>query len=155
VILELCVCLPLALNAGSEPQPVPTPGPAAQAAPLYTNRDLERVRDSRHRNGSTSRPATRPREPGPEREDRSAEEARWRREAQRLRERLLPLEDEVRELRERIRSRRREPGVLPYSDPKIRSWEEQAERLEERIRDRRLRFRARARRARVPPGWLR
>lgn len=147
----VAVCLLLALPAGAE-EPRPTPRPVR----VYTNADLERLRDEPHRTGADSLPATRPAHASsPEREDRSREEARWRREARRLRDRLLPLEDEVGELRERIRARRRQPGVRPYSDPKIRGWEERLQRLEARIRERWARFRERARRARVPPGWLR
>lgn len=149
--LWMAVCLLLALPAAAE-EPEPTPAPVR----VYTNADLDRLRDQPHRSGAGSLPATRPAHPrSPDRDDRTAEEARWRREVRRLRDRLLPLEDEVGELRDRIRGRRREPGVLPYSDPKIRTWEERVRRLEERIRERWARFRERARRARVPPGWLR
>lgn len=148
----LPVCLLLTLAPTPQTAPTPTPVPV----PVYTNTDLERVSRGPHRTGATSEPATRPRNPkGPEREDRAAEEARWRRETRRLRERLLPLEDDIEELRERIRARRRKPGVRPYSDPSIRAWEERRQRLEERLRERWSRFRERARRAGVPPGWLR
>jgi hypothetical protein len=140
------------LAAAAAPQAAPAPEPA----PHYTNADLERLRGDPHRTGADSQPSTRPRQRvGPDRDDTAAEEARWRREARLLRERLLPLEDEIGELQERIRARRREPGVPPYSDPRIRTWEERMRRLEARKRERWARFRERARRARVPPGWIR
>lgn len=146
----MAVCLLVAASPADQPQPTPTP------VRVYTNADLDRLRDRPDRTGAGSVAATRSaHQRSPQRDDRSAEEARWRREARRLRDRLLPLEDEVDELRERIRARRRQPGVLPYSDAKIRTWEERLQRLEERIRERWARFRERARRARVPPGWLR
>ena len=152
MIRTMPVCLLLALAAAPEPEPTPAP----ERVPSYTNADLERLREGPDRTGAASRPATRPQSRGgPERADRRAEEARWRKETRRLRERLLPLEDEIGELQEKIRARRREPGVAPYSDPQIRAWEERVARLEERLRERWSRFRERARRARVPPGWLR
>lgn len=149
----LPVCLLAALLAAA-PEPEPTPSP--EPVPIYTNADLERIRGAAGRTDVAPPPAARARRsPAPERRDRAAEETRWRREAQRIRERLLPLEDEIADLRDRIRSRRREPGVLPYSDLRIRAWEERIERLEARRRERWVRFQERARRARVPPGWLR
>jgi hypothetical protein len=127
--------------------------------PLYTNADLERVSPYRDQTGALSTPAV---AKWPEATDEAGagktaqkSEAYWRREAGRLRERLRRLEDQEEDLLLRIEGRRRRPGVRPYSDPQIESWERRRRLLGERRREEESRFEERARRAGALPGWLR
>jgi hypothetical protein len=126
-------------------------------ARVYTNEDLDRVSPFKGETGVTSQPAVAPDavRPAAPRETRGADEARWRQEAERLRERLVPMRHRIEDLRLRIDQRRGKPGVLPYSDPQIVSWERDLKRWEERAHDMEDRFLERARRAGALPGWLR
>ncbi len=133
------------VNAGTPP------------ARVYTNEDLDRVSPFKAETGVASVPATAPgavREPSPRESARPGEE-HWRQEADRLRDRLQPLRDRVADLRVRIDERRRQPGVRPYSDPRILAWERDLRRWEARAHDMEDRFLERARRAGALPGWLR
>jgi hypothetical protein len=51
--------------------------------------------------------------------------------------------------------RQAEPGVRPYTDPKVRALQRKLAAVEARIRDAEDRLEERARRARALPGWLR
>jgi hypothetical protein len=82
-------------------------------------------------------------------------EAYWRREAERLRDRLHRLREHVNDLRGQIEERRRAPGVRPYSDPRIESWQRRIVGMEGRIREAEDRLHERARREGAMPGWLR
>ena len=132
------------------------PAKASPAAPAYTNADLDRLAPRRAEGGVfvTSAPAT---PPPVEKRGASAGQGEeyWRREAEKVRDRVRPLLERAEQLRERIDERQRKPGVRPYSDPGVRALQrdlarvlEQARELEERLEDR-------ARRARALPGWLR
>lgn len=128
-----------------------------KAVPVYTNDDLDRVSPLRAQTGGSTAapepPATAKAEPRPP--AGAHDEAYWRREAERLQDRLQPLRDRVEDLRVRIEERRRNPRVRPYSDPTIESWQRRAAGLEQRIREGEDRLHERARRAGAPPGWLR
>ena len=139
-----------------------------KAVRVYTNEDLERIHPYRDQTGVTSTPAvttTGETTGGKTRqgrragatvgtERRSAEE-QWRRAAEKLREKLQPARDRAEDLREKIEERRRQPGVRPYSDPKVVAYQRKLEVLEKRIRDAESNFEDRARRLGVLPGWIR
>jgi hypothetical protein len=128
-----------------------------RAVPVYTNDDLERVRPFRAETGVTSTPAvvSAPRAPeGPER-TRGQGEAYWRREAERLQDRLAPMATQASRIRARMTERRSQPGVRPYSDPQLRAWQVELDRIEARMRSLEERLQERARREGALPGWLR
>ena len=122
--------------------------------PSYTNADLELVSPLRGQTGVASKPQSEIRAT-PTRPSRQAERERWRREVERLERRNESLVDRIYKLQRKVQERRRVPGVSLYFDPKIGAWEAEIERLRQRIRGREQRLFERARRARVPPGWLR
>lgn len=122
--------------------------------PSYTNADLERVSTLRAQTGVASKPQSEIR-PTPARPSRQAEKERWRREVERLERRNESLVDRIYKLQTRIEERRHIPGVSRYFDSEVGAWEAEIERLRTRIRAREARLFERARRARVPPGWLR
>lgn len=133
-------------------------GAAAEAAErparVYTNEDLARV--SVRGGAEAAAPAASPAPaaaPTPAPEGRR--ESYWRAEAERVRRRLEPWRDEVAALRGEIASRQMEPGVRPYSDPKVRAWQRKLAALEARIREAEDRLEESARRAGALPGWLR
>jgi hypothetical protein len=130
---------------------------AKKAVPLYTNDDLDRVSPLRAQTGGSTAvpepPATV--KPEPRRQAGAHPEAYWRRESERLQDRLQPLRDRIEDLRVRIEERRRSPRVRPYSDPRIESWQRRVAGLEQRIREAEDRLHERARRAGALPSWLR
>jgi hypothetical protein len=156
---SLLYCLALVRPCGSdEKRPVR----------VYTNEDLDRVRPYRDETGVASKPAvtgTDETTGGKARQDRGAgatagtghrsAEEQWRRSAERLREKLRPLRERADDLREKIEERRRQPGVRPYTDPRIVADQRRLEVLERRIREAESNFEDRARRLGVLPGWLR
>jgi hypothetical protein len=159
-LIGLAVCLTLVRPCGSEEK---------RPIRVYTNEDLERVAPFRDETGVASKPggprpdnerAGAPRQDlggdgaTAEKERRSAEET-WRRQAERLREKLLPLRDRADDLRQQIEERRRQPGVRPYTDPKIVATQRRLEVLERRIREAESNFEDRARRQGALPGWIR
>lgn len=136
--------------------------------PVYTNDDLERVRPFRDQTGVESTPAVteagdatggRPRQGrragATDGTDRRSAEEQWRLSAEKLRAKLQPLRDKAADLRERIEERRRQPGVRPYTDPKIVADQRRLDVLEQRIRDSESAFEDRARRQGALPGWIR
>jgi len=124
--------------------------------PLYTNEDLERVRPTRERTGVASVPATAPPEARePKRDGPTRNEAYWRREAERLADRLRPLHARVASLRRRIDERWSEPDVRTLSDPRLLAWQRDLAEAEATIRELEARFEDRARREGALPGWLR
>jgi hypothetical protein len=135
------------------------PGQAEEKepAPLYTNADLARVRPYRDQTGVASTPAA---TPEPARDSAAAEkkgrgEAYWRRETERLADRVRPLRSQVTELRRRIDERWGKPGVRSLSDPRIQAWERDLAATEALIRELESRLLDRARREGALPGWLR
>lgn len=138
---------------------------------VYTNDDLERVRPFRDELGARSVPN----EPAPGREtatssrhgtrgsERSVDrgEAYWRREAEKLRERLRRLADQREALRARMAERRDEQwraqrgGRGSRASGPDRTLEARITALERRMRDLEDELADRARRAGALPGWLR
>jgi hypothetical protein len=127
-----------------------------KSVPLYTNEDLQRISPYRDETGVNSQPAAPPASLAGTPDTRTRGEGYWRQEADRLRERLRPLQERAAELRLRIEERRRQPprrGTV--GDPQREALERRLHDLEERIRDTESRFEDRARRERAMPGWLR
>ena len=135
--------------------------------PAYTNEDLDRVRPFRDQTGVESKPGTeaaRRERAGMSRQDlgrdaagkdRVSAEEKWRAQAQRLREKLQDPHDRAEALRDQIEERRRQPGVRPYSDPKVVALQKRLQVLERRIREAESAFEDRARRQGALPGWIR
>jgi hypothetical protein len=157
----VCVCLTVVRPCASEEK---------KPARVYTNEDLEAVRPYRDETGVASKPAVPESErAGTPRQEqggggatagrsrRSAEddEEHWRSQAERLREKLQPARDRADDLRRKIEERRRQPGVLPYTDPQIVAAQRRLEVLERRIREAESNFEDRARRNGALPGWIR
>jgi hypothetical protein len=143
-----CVLLLVSRAAGAE-------GERDKKVTLYTNDDLERVSPRRGETGGSMPPVAAAPAPAPDRKPEGQGEEYWRREAERLQDRLEPLRARLADLRARIEERRRQPGVKPYSDPRVEAWRRRLAALEERMRDMEDRFLTRARRAGALPGWLR
>jgi hypothetical protein len=123
--------------------------------PLYTNDDLRRVAPYRDETGVNSKPAAAPAPQARTQEGSGRGEQYWRRETDRLRDRLRPLRERAAELRLKIEERRRQPRVPIYGDPQVVGMAHRLRALEERIREAESRFEDRARRERAMPGWLR
>jgi len=123
--------------------------------PLYTNEDLRRMAPYRDETGVNSTPAAAPAVAPTPAKSRARGEDYWRREADRLRDRLRPLRERAADLRFTLEERRRQPGVRPYSDPRIVAGERRLRALDERIREAESRLEDRARREGALPGWLR
>jgi hypothetical protein len=134
-------------------------------ARAYTNDDLERFAHLR-----TEQPGDVPDDPAPVRPRTGGDarasaapaaaaatrgEAYWRREAERTAETVRRLREQAADLAEKVADLRREPGVMPYSDPRIVRLEARRRALEERVREAESRLEERARRAGALPGWLR
>jgi hypothetical protein len=140
--------LAVSLAAGAD-QPAP--------ARVYTEEDLARESPRRGETGVESQPAV----PPPAESKRAAGTAAgrgepyWRAEAARVRDRVEPWRDTAAELRLEISARQAEPGVRPYTDPKVRALQRRLATLEARIRAAEDRLEERARRAGAMPGWLR
>ena len=132
--------------------------PADERAParVYTNEDLARVSGRRGETGVESRPASPvPDSPAPAAREDSRGESYWRAEAARVRQRIEPWRETAEDLRAEIAARQAEPGVRPYTDPKVRALQRRLAALEARMRDAEDRLEERARRAGALPGWLR
>lgn len=138
--------------------------PAVRA---YTNDDLAKYEHLRADEpaddgdeGGTPRPrggTSRERSSGGQAGARASErgEAYWRREAERTEQAVRRLREQAADLAEQVADLRRQPGVRPYSDPRIVRLEKRRAALEERARDAESRLEERARRAGALPGWLR
>jgi len=174
VALSALLCLPEHAEEG---------GPARKRpARVYTNDDLDRLSPLRGETGVLSTAPARlspaapdggsgaqprsggsPRGPSAgihfRREPPDARPARgeeyWRREAERLRDRLEPLRERARELALRLEERRRTPGVRPFTDARVEALRRRVDGVEARIRELESSFEDRARRAGALPGWLR
>lgn len=138
------------------------PRPAVR---VYTNEDLERVRPYRDETGVGSVPAVPPgAKPGrPEaREPRGRGEAYWRKEAERVRQKLRALAEQREELRARIAeqegdSRRfaRRRGAASAPATSLATLQARLASLERRLRETEDDLLERARRDGALPGWLR
>lgn len=151
VLSRLCVALAVCSTS------VPGRADEQKPAPVYTNADLDRVRPFRDETGVASKPAVTPTpvstEAAPQAPGRG--EAYWRREAERVRERLEALADQVEALSARVEERRRRPGVRPLTDPQVTGWQARIQSLQARRRALEERLLDRARRDGALPGWLR
>jgi hypothetical protein len=143
------------------------PGPAGRTRiRVYTNEDLDRIHPFRHQTGVDSVPAVAPDDrPAPARSDersRRRGEEYWRREADRVRERVRRMEAQAADLRARIAecvedarhalTRRRRSSAGSGSEATLRAkllaLENRMRQLEDDLADR-------ARREGALPGWLR
>jgi len=153
---------------------------------VYTNEDLDRISAQRAETGVLSDPAAsagRTAQASRGRSDSSdgfAREARgleagqahlagmervWRREAEALRRRLLPLRERLASLRASVEASqgaadvvRRRPArqaARESAEARVRTLQDRAAALEERIRAEEMLLEDRARRAGALPGWLR
>lgn len=149
-------CALLLLVAGD---PAPQKTPRKKPVPTYTNADLERYHALRGQTGVDSVPAVAREDhtssSGRTKDESKAREAYWRREADRLRERLRRDRDRAEDLRLAIDERWHQPGVHPVTDPRLAALHRELSRIEKRIQDAESRFEERARRAGALPGWLR
>jgi hypothetical protein len=124
---------------------------------VYTNEDLDRIKEKRGETGVASQAAAAQPAPAPPRSERSHArgESYWRQEAERERRRLAPLQDRMLALERSLREKRAAPtprsGIRPPTD----GLEAQVEALRRRIREQQGRFEDRARREGALPGWLR
>ena len=135
--------------------------------PVYTNDDLDRVSPFKDETGVSSSVAVAPPTPATSRapaEGRGVRgEAYWRREADRLHDRLRVAHDRMDTLRARIAEREARGGTArPRSrasyastEAQVEAWRRQLEALEARVRDEDARFQDRARREGALPGWIR
>jgi hypothetical protein len=134
------------------------PAAGAERARVYTNDDLARMAPLRGETGVLSQAATSPQAVRETRDSKGSErtrEAYWRREADRVRERIRPLEKRALTLRRHIDERWRLPGVAPMTDPKLVEWRRELKEAEAEIREHQDRLEERARRDGAMPGWLR
>lgn len=128
------------------------------ASRVYTNEDLARVAPYRGETGVLSRPAQPPAPALRERESRPApgrDRYYWQREADKVRERVRPLQKDAARLRREIDARWRLPGVAPSTDPKLLEWRRELRETEAEIRELEDRLEERARHDGAMPGWLR
>lgn len=133
-------------------------GDGKARARAYTNEDLDRYAHLRAEEPAPAQP--RSRRPARESAAPAASastrgEAYWRREAERTEETARRLRERAGDVAEKVSDLRRQPGVMPYSDPRIVRLEARRRALEERVREAELRLEERARRAGALPGWLR
>jgi len=157
----------LLVIAASGAAETPEDRAAKKPVPLYTNEDLDRVSVHRDETGVSSRPET-PAAPaaGAASSGRAAEEGRarseayWRRQAERVHDRLQRARDRKEDLRARIAARESQPAsrtrrTPAATDAQLETWRRQLASLEERIREEEARFEDRARREGALPGWIR
>jgi hypothetical protein len=131
-------------------------------ARVYTNEDLDRVHPLRNETGVASVPAASPEAPPPEPRpsSRGHGEAYWRREAARVRDRVLALEGQAATVRAQIEesdarqaqlSRRATAsagGSKAHLEARLAGLERRIRQLEDDLAER-------ARRESALPGWLR
>jgi hypothetical protein len=159
LVLRLLLLVAGATGEPEEKKPVPVP--------VYTNDDLDRVSPFRDEKGVNSAVKAPPPPPAVGRhtaeEGRAKSEAYWRRQAERLHERMRVAHDRIDLLRARIDEREsRSPGrtrgrgrSAGSTDTQLEGWRRQLAALEARMHDEEARFEDRARREGALPGWLR
>jgi hypothetical protein len=155
---RLIVCLAM---ASVEASPADEPKKAVRT---YTNEDLARVAPLRGETGALSTVDTGPPARGSKGDGqaaRTAEEAHWRRAAERVRERVRALARDADEIRDRIdAARRRQASPSPRrsgsrGDDDTASLERRLAAVLAEMRERQADLEERARRAGALPGWLR
>jgi len=149
-------------SRASAQEAAPPPRPPVR---VYTNEDLDRVHPFRDQTGVHSVPAAPAAGPAPSPEPRQRParrgESYWRREAARVRDRVLSLEAQAAELRARIAERAEEAGRLLTRRRRATSQGTDATLrarlagIERRIREEEEDLLERARRDGALPGWLR
>lgn len=161
--LTAVLCLPA---VASDALPPERPAPR-----VYTNEDLDRVHRLRDQTGVHSVPAAAPDTEAPRALDGPGAalvdafgrgEEYWRREAERVRDRVRALEIEADELRLRVAERAEEEGRSVGRDRRgstgrgsVATLRARIDALERRIEQMDIDLSERARRARALPGWLR
>jgi hypothetical protein len=165
VVLPLGFGLSAVLCSSARGTPDEPGGGKRPPVRVYTNEDLDRVRPFRDETGVRSVPAV----PAGERETAGAPDARprgrgeeyWRREAERVRDRVQAMEAQAAELRAEIAERAAKASQLT-SGRRASSGSGSAgplraklEALERRMRQAEDRLADRARREGALPGWLR
>ena len=165
VVLPLGFGLSAVLFSSARGTPDEGGGRAKPPVRLYTNEDLDRVRPFRDETGVLSVPAVAAGERDaspPAREGRKARgEAYWRREAEKVRDRVQAMEAQAAELRAQIAERAEEAsrqargrrssgggGSSAAQRAKLASLERRMRQIEENLAER-------ARREGALPGWLR
>jgi hypothetical protein len=168
--LPVILCIP----AAADDAPASPPRPAVR---VYTNEDLDRVRPFRDQTGVRSVPAVAPGGPASPTRGRALDglgsafvdahgrgEDYWRREAERVRDKVRSMETQADELRLRVaeraeearhvltRGRRRSSGSGSASAAGLRA---RIQALERRMKEMEIDLSERARRAGALPGWLR
>jgi septal ring factor EnvC (AmiA/AmiB activator) len=149
-------CVPARGSAQTETK---EPRPPAR---VYTNEDLDRIHPLRNETGVASVPAASPEAPPPEPRPafRGHDEAYWRREAARVRDRVRALEGQAATARAQIaeseaqQSHLTRRGTAKTASSKTRLATRLAG-LERRIRELEDDLQERARRESALPGWLR
>lgn len=165
------ILLGLALGLATVPG-----GAEDKAVRTYTNQDLARVSPYRDQTGATStRPPKDAARPSHRPTDLGQEEQHWRREAERLRERLRPLRREAATLRLEVEEARRRPAGRSQpgrsgrggsgrsgsgrsrasGGSSVESLDARLRLVEAEMRERESDLEDRARRAGALPGWLR
>jgi hypothetical protein len=174
-VLPLGFGLSAILCASTAPADDAPASPKHPPARVYTNEDLDRVRPFRDETGVRSVPAVAPDSLAPgaragmlgragselvDAHGRGQEY--WRREADRVRDRVRAMETRADELRLRIAERAEEAGHVLASGRRASSEAGSAATLrarllalERRMRQMEIDLSERARRARALPGWLR
>jgi hypothetical protein len=164
VSLALGLLFPVSSVRGADAPP--TASPARPAVRVYTNADLDRVHPLRGETGVHSTPAEAPAEASSADAPATLRrgEAYWRREAGRVRERVLSLEASAAELRARIEEQRdeasqlggrRRRGSASAGGSSLAGMRARLRSLERRIRAAEDDLLDRARRDGALPGWLR
>ena len=162
-VLPLGFGLSAVLFSSARSAPADAGGRPKPPVRVYTNEDLDRVRPFRDETGVSSVPAVPPGAPeagprGGER-PRARGETFWRREAERVRDRVRTMEAQAAELRAQIaeradeashltRGRRSTGSGLTTLRAKLAGLERRMRQMEEDLADR-------ARREGALPGWLR
>jgi hypothetical protein len=165
VVLPLGFGLSAVLCSSARGTPDDAEGRKRPPVRVYTNEDLDRVRPFRDETGVRSVPAV----PAAEGETRSTSderprgrgEAYWRREAERVRDRVQAMEAQAAELRAQIAERAAEASRLTRGrstsagSGSLATLRAKLEALERRMREIEDGLADRARREGALPGWLR
>lgn len=165
VVLPLGFGLSAVVLSSAGGTPDDAGGRVKAPARLYTNEDLDRVRPFRDETGVNSVPAVRAGEretspPAGERQ-RTRGEAYWRREAERVRDRVQAMESQAAELRAQVAERAEEAGRgtrerrSSSGSGSTSALRARLAGLERRIRQVEDNLAERARREGALPGWLR
>jgi hypothetical protein len=171
-VLPLGFGLSALLGVSPAPADDTTATPTRPPARVYTNADLDRIRPFRDQTGVRSAPAVAPDATplsrGLERagsvlvDAHGRGEEYWRREAERVRDKVRAMETQADELRLRIAERAEEARHVLTRGRRSSSGAGSAaslrariEALERRTKEMEIDLSERARRARALPGWLR